>query len=79
MTNNLPESETKHYLEKIAVQLESFPSISPVSKIQLQELLMHIKRALKINQFGYLELKYINQMIEQLIVETTLESQKIFE
>ncbi|WP_272943094.1 hypothetical protein ACOXXR_03960 [Streptococcus sp. KHUD_013] len=40
---------------------------------------MHIKRALKTNQFGYLELKYINQMIEQLIVETTLESQKIFE
>ena len=79
MTNNLPESETKHYLEKIAVQLESSLSISPVSKIQLQELLMHIKRALKTNQFGYLELKYINQMIEQLIVETTLESQKIFE
>lgn len=79
MTNNLPESETKQYLEKIAVQLGSFPSISPVSKIQLQEQLMHIKRALKTNQFGYLELKYINQMIEQLIVETTLESQKIFE
>lgn len=78
MTNNLPESETKHYLEKIAVQLESFLSISPVSKIQLQELLMNIKRALKTNQFGYLELKYINKMIEQLIVETTLESQKIF-
>ena len=79
MMNNLPKSETKQYLEKIAFQLESFPSISPVSKIQLQELLMHIKRALKTNQFGYLELKYINQMIEQLIVETTLESQKIFE
>ena len=53
MMNNLPESETKQYLEKIAVQLESFPSISPVSKIKIKELVMQIKRAMKTNQFGY--------------------------
>ncbi|MCC3172168.1 hypothetical protein [Streptococcus sanguinis] len=78
MRNSFPESETKRYIENIAVQLESFQPTSEISQKQLQELLEVIGRGLKTKQFGYLELKYLNQTIEQLIVESTLWGQKIF-